>query len=224
MIYEWYVVLLISFGLGLMHALDADHILAVSVLSADKSSLRKSLRYAFQWSAGHGLILLLVIIVVYSSGLAMPAFISDFAEQLVGAVLIALGLLLIYRLQKYRLHIHFHVHDGLLPHAHWHQNEVNEHGAHQHEHKAYLIGSLHGMAGSAPLLAMIPLFKTDQLLLSVLYLCIFSLGVFIAMVCFGGVFGSLMQKMAKHSMRYATLIKVLLGIMSIGMGVHLVSG
>ena len=70
---------------------------------------------------------------------------------------------------------------------------------------------------------MIPIAKTDQLLFSFFYLSVFSLGVFLAMVCFGGVFGSSLKKLMLMSEKYATGAKALIAIMSISVGVHFVS-
>lgn len=215
-----------AFGMGLLHALDADHILAVSVLSSNKASFKKSMRYALRWSLGHGLILVSIMMLIYYLGFDLPAEVTAVAEQVVGLVLIVLGLVLLYQIRKQNLHLHFHKHEGKQEHAHWHKHEDKDTKKqnHRHEHKAFFIGGLHGLAGSAPLLAVIPVAKADQLLLSFLYISVFSLGVFLAMVCFGGAFGSSLKKLMSMSEKYAMVAKALIAIMSIGVGLHFVSG
>lgn len=214
----------IAFGLGLVHALDADHILAVSALSANSTGAGRSVRYAFRWASGHGLMLLAIVVPWKLFGLQIPVAYSGLAEQLVGLVLILLGGLVIYRLRRQKLHLHFHSHAGMLPHAHWHpRSNGNETAQHSHEHKAYLIGGLHGLAGSAPLLALIPISQTAPVALAVSYLLIFSAGVFIAMICFGGVFGNTLTRLAALNQKYLVAIKAIIAMLAIATGVHLVS-
>jgi len=218
------VLLTFAFGLGLLHALDADHILAVSALSSDKSGFHNSTRYALRWSVGHGAILLAITVLIHWSVISMPAEVSALAEQLVGVVLIVLGLLVLYQIRSKRLHFHFHKHKNKT-HAHWHPHDDQdiEKKNHQHEHKAFLIGGLHGLAGSAPLLAIIPLSEAKPISYSLLYLLVFSLGVFLAMISFGGLFGSLLKRLAEVSEKYVTTVKTLVAVLAISAGVHLVS-
>jgi len=222
MVGELYAVLILAFGLGLVHALDADHIIAVSVLSSDQSGRHQSIHFAFQWATGHGVVLLLVSMLFFLLGEAMPVQFSEIAEQLVGLVLIALGLMMFYKIRQARIRLHFHSHEGLLPHAHWHQQSGPENT--QHGHKAILIGGLHGMAGSAPLLAGFPIMVTAGISDVLIYIAIFSSGVFLAMVCFGGVFGSVIKKISEKNNHSLKILQTLLAIVSIGIGVRLVSG
>lgn len=216
--------LVFAFGLGLIHALDADHILAVSALSSKRKSAHNGLRYALRWSLGHGAMLLGIILLIHWSGIVMSAQISLVAEQLVGIVLIVLGVLVIYQIRKKHLHIHFHEHES-GGHAHWHPHDQQDKKKqnHQHEHKAFLIGGLHGLAGSAPLLAMIPLSETKPLSFSLLYLSVFSAGVFLAMISFGGLFGSALKRLSEISEKYAAIVKTMVAVLAIAAGVHLVS-
>ena len=72
-------------GGGLLHALDADHILAVSTVAAGgDASRRRVLRTALNWALGHGLSLGVVTLSVLGLGLAMPEGLSAMAELLVG--------------------------------------------------------------------------------------------------------------------------------------------
>ena len=48
----------LAFGLGLLHALDADHIAAVSGLTGHRPSLKNSLRFCLRWAIGHGSVLI----------------------------------------------------------------------------------------------------------------------------------------------------------------------
>ena len=154
-------ILSLAFGLGLLHALDADHIMAVSGLAARRPSLRNSLRFCARWAIGHGLTLLLIGGAVLLLGMAIPEQFSALAEAFIGVVLIVIGIWILWDLLRSRAHLHFHDHDDLPRHAHWHAHHSHSipHNTdtHQHQHSAVLVGILHGAAGSAPLLALIPL-------------------------------------------------------------------
>jgi len=227
MLIEIMPLLLMALGLGMIHALDADHIVAVSVLSSDRNSMRNSLRYAWLWAAGHGLVLLMMSLLFYQAGQWWPALISATAERIVGLTLIVLGLLIVYRLRRSHLRIHFHSHDGLRPHAHWQQSAKNSVDNNQkknsHHHKAALLGGLHGMAGSAPLLISLPLVQQSQITELFSYVLIFSAGVFAAMVAFGGVLGASLQKLSRIGGNYFNYVQFTLGILSVLIGVRLVS-
>jgi len=219
MVGDLYAILILAFSLGLIHALDADHIAAVSVLSSETSNSHQSIRFAFQWATGHGLILLLMTLVFVMLGESIPQRLSAIAEQLVGGVLIILGLLIIFKIQRYRLGLHFHSHEGYMPHAHWYRKGENQH---KHKHKAVLVGGLHGMAGSAPLLGALPMIQGGSTLQIFLYSLIFSAGVFIAMVSFGGVFAFGVKKMMKKGDSYLKILQLIVAVFSIGLGVRLV--
>ena len=139
--------------------------------------------------------LLLIGSAVLLLGMAIPEHLSAVAEALVGAVLIVIGLWVLWDLRRSRTHLHFHDHDDLPPHAHWHGHDqyTTHHDAdqHQHQHSAVFVGVLHGTAGSAPLLALIPLTSLGHSpWLGMTYLALFSLGVLLAMFLFGGLLGS----------------------------------
>ena len=193
-------ILSLAFGLGILHALDADHIMAVSGLTARRPSLRNSLQFCTRWAVGHGLTLLAIGCGVLLLGMAIPKELSDIAEALVGVMLMAIGLWILWDLVHSRAHLHFHDHDDLPRHAHWHshslppspQDQSLRHSTeeHPHPHGAVLVGVLHGAAGSAPLLALIPLANIGQSpWLGMAYLALFGLGVLLAMMLFGGLLG-----------------------------------
>ena len=184
------MVISLAFGLGMLHALDADHIMAVSSLASGGHKARRAWHYAQRWALGHGLSLSLIGTCVYLLGSAIPTELSIMAERLVGVILILMGLYAILGLWRQRLHIHFHHHDGLPAHAHLHAHPVGSVSTvHGHVHRATLLGLLHGTAGSAPLLVLIPIASLGSPWLALLYLLVFSLGVLLAMSLFGGLLG-----------------------------------
>ena len=83
--------------LGCLHALEADHIVTVTNLVLNKDSLKKSLRLALQWGLGHSLTLTILAFLVFSLDTAFMALMSTSAEQMVGATMIFLGVIVFFR-------------------------------------------------------------------------------------------------------------------------------
>ena len=226
-------ILSLAFGLGILHALDADHVMAVSGLSSTRPGWRRSINFCTHWAMGHGMSLLLIGSAVILFGLAIPVDLSAFAENLVGIVLIAIGCYVIWDLLRRHAHLHFHKHDGIPKHAHWHihdkpsqqsRRRKHHHEPHHHGHGAVMVGMLHGTAGSAPLLALIPLSQMASPWLGILYLIVFGLGVFVAMLLFGGVLGSLYNWLSRWGDRMVRMLRIVIGFSSIGFGGFLLFG
>ena len=214
----------LAFGLGLLHALDADHIAAVSGLASHRPSLKNSVQFCLRWAIGHGAVLLLVGGAVFLLGMAIPERLSAAAETLVGAVLVIIGATIFYSLLRKRAHIHFHSHSDLPEHAHWHvhpQHTKHDATAHRHAHAATMVGALHGMAGSAPLLLLLPLGQMDSPLHGIIYLIIFCVGVVVAMLLFGGVLGLIFTRFVKAGAQSVNCLRAVVGVGSIGYGGYL---
>lgn len=215
-------ILALAFAAGLLHALDADHVMAVTAIASKKFSMQKIISLCLKWSLGHGVILFGVGSLILIFGLNIPYELSQYAEKAVAIFLILIGAWILRDLYKKRLHIHFHHHDGLASHAHWHAKNskaINAHtkSAHRHEHKSTMVGMLHGMAGLAPLLAIVPM-TTQPLWLAIIYLLIFCAGIFLSMLVFGGVLGKFVSRLQKHSQPSISLIRGFIGVASISLG------
>jgi high-affinity nickel permease len=155
-------VLVVAFVLGLRHASDPDHLVAVSTLVAgtrDRAS-RAAAALGAAWGAGHATTLLLLGVPVIAVHAYVPRIVETLAETLVGAIIIALALRLLVRWRRGAFHAHEHDHGSGGPrHRHLHP-----HGAaadHTHRHvirspvQAYTIGLVHGAAGSGAVAVLI---------------------------------------------------------------------
>ena len=209
----------LAFGLGLVHALDADHVIAVTALSGQPDSLSpRPWRFCINWAFGHGGTLLLLGALVLVAGLAIPEQLSALAESLVGGVLILMGLMVLVQLRRKRLQLRFHRHPGLLRHAHW-QQPPSTHAP--HTHRATLVGALHGTAGSAPLLALIPVAQSASPWWGMAYLLLFSIGVLMAMLLCGGALGLVFQRLNRYGQRVLDGMHCTIGVAAMAAGGYL---
>jgi ABC-type nickel/cobalt efflux system permease component RcnA len=218
----------LALGLGMLHALDADHIMAVSALTSTRISFRNSLHFCLRWAAGHGLSLLIIGACVYLLGMAIPHNLSHYAESAVGIMLIVIGAWILWELKRKNAHLHFHRHDNLPDHAHWHKhqhhNRRHDQDPHSHQHGALIVGILHGTAGSAPLLVLIPLSQLGSPSYAIVYLVLFSAGVLLAMLLFGGFIGGVYHWLSKLGTRFVKTLRILIATSSIIFGTYLFTG
>jgi high-affinity nickel permease len=178
-------ILALGLLIGMQHALEADHLAAVSAISARKTSARKIISHGAFWGIGHTLTLMGVAGGVLYLGLEISAKTSAWMETVVGIMLVLLGGNLLVQLIKERIHYHFHRHNAekLHLHAHSHAGEKGAHEKfiHNHEHsnvlpwRTLLIGMIHGMAGSAALLVLTTQIISSPLL-GLSYVGLFGLG------------------------------------------------
>ena len=148
------VVLLLAFALGLRHASDPDHLVAVSTLVADTRgrAARAAGRLGLAWGLGHATTLLAFGLPVLLLRSFLPHAVEQSAEALIGVIIVVLAVRLLVRWRRGAYHVHVHAHDGRA-HAHVHSHARDR--GHVHEHairtpaKAFGIGLVHGTAGSA---------------------------------------------------------------------------
>ena len=169
--------------LGLKHAFDSDHLIAVSTIVTREHSPWRSLRIGLFWGIGHTFTLLVVGLLVLGLKRQIPPPIGLSLECLVGLVLIGLGLSTLYDCWRKRIHAHRHVHAG-APHTHFHAHADSP--AHQHPHpvrsglKPVLLGMVHGLAGSAALMLLV-LTAIPSPALGLVYVAIFGCGSILGM-------------------------------------------
>lgn len=217
-------IFLLAFSTGLLHALDADHVMAVTGIASRKFEFKEVIRLCTRWSIGHGLTLLILGAGVYALGLGIPPALSQYAETLVAIILIIIGLAIFYDLRKKNVHLHFHRHDGLQQHAHWHTHEKgadkNQHkeSNHSHNHSAIFIGIIHGVAGIAPLLAVIPL-ASQPAWVAISYLAVFCIGVLLSMILFGGLLAKGVGVIQKYGSSSINVIRSIVAVASISLGI-----
>jgi sulfite exporter TauE/SafE len=214
-------VLTLAFGLGMLHALDADHIMAVSGLASTGKGRQRALAFCARWAIGHGLTLLLIGAAVLLLGMAIPARLSAAAESIVGVVLVLIGAWVLRDLWRRRMQLHFHTHEGAITHAHWHLSQPQ--ALQRHGHGVVLVGVMHGTAGSAPLLALLPMAQHGAWF-GLAYLLMFGVGVLASMLVFGGLLGVVFDRLAQHGERVFRWTRGLVALSSMLFGAMLLHG
>jgi hypothetical protein len=156
----------LGFLLGMQHALEADHIAAVSSIAARRSRVGDIVRHGLTWGLGHTLTLFAFAGAALLLGSAIPEHVARPLETAVGIMLVGLGAHVLWRLWRDRVHFHRHGHDDgtVHIHAHSHAGEARPHARASHAHghaqnlgfrwRTLLVGLMHGMAGSAALLVL----------------------------------------------------------------------
>ncbi len=181
--------LLLGFLIGMRHAMDADHLAAVAAISTQQNTLRSSIKHGLVWGLGHTTTLFLFGSMVIWMDSVIPEQLATYLEIAVGIMLMILGLDVLRRLVKDRIHFHLHQHNKSTTHfhAHSHQGEgSHQQSSHQHSHhktfpyRTLLIGFMHGMAGSAALI-LITMETVDSLWAGMLYMLLFGLGSMLGM-------------------------------------------
>lgn len=181
--------LFIGFLIGMRHALEADHVAALATLATDASSLKSAVRQGAAWGAGHTFTLLVFGSLVILTDSVIPENVASGLEFAVGIMLVILGIDVIRRMLRDKVHFHSHQHDNNKQHfhAHRHNNEgIHNPEKHQHNHhdnfprKALFIGLMHGMAGSAALI-LLTLQSVTSPLTGILYILLFGTGSIIGM-------------------------------------------
>ena len=215
---EWTGFIAIALGSGLLHALDADHLIAVSGMSGMRQgNMRHGLSFSLRWALGHGLSVMLIGSLVLLLGMAVPQQLSHWAEILVGFMLIGIGLMLMLDLFRNRNSLYLHVHDYLPAHVHL-QSTQPLNPLHRHRHGTVMVGVLHGAAGSAPLLALLPVTQLNAPDQGIWFLLLFSVGVCASMVVFGGILGNLFRVLQARQRPLVQYLRALLGSLAILVG------
>ena len=167
--------------LGLRHALDPDHIAAVSTIVSESRSVRRSSLVGTCWGLGHTMSLLIAGVLVIALKVQISDRVALWMEFAVALMLILLGLKAMLKpLRGWRIHVHQHAHGG-SSHSHVHLHRPSEEHAHQHRHlirsgaRPFLVGMVHGMAGSAALTLLV-LATIPSAVAGLIYVAVFGLG------------------------------------------------
>lgn len=204
-----------ALALGSLHALETDHMAAVSAFAVRRPGTRAAVRFGVRWSLGHGGVIILIGAAILFLGVQLPEGVSPWLERAVGLAMVGLGIWTIRGARE--LHAHRHVHENGVAHAHLHSHALV--ADHDHRHKAAAMGLLHGLAGSGSAVALIPLVGFDSPASGVLYLVVFALGTVGAMALYGLLAGVVVGRTAERSERLARTLARSTGALTVVVGI-----
>lgn len=221
-----------GFLLGMRHATDADHVIAVTtILNRSKRFLDTTLIGAL-WGLGHTITVLIVGVLIIVFNVVIPPPVGLAMEFAVALMLIALGILnltgslssLTERLTPPApIHAHDHAHDG-ASHGHLHGHGaqpglVATLGRYQLI-RPVVVGLVHGLAGSAAV-ALLVLATIQDTGTAIVYLLIFCLGVAAGMAVLTTVIGLPFMVSGKRSARINRWLTIGSGLLSLVFGLLL---
>ena len=201
--------------LGFKHALDADHIVAVSTIVSRTKSLKKSSIFGALWGAGHTTTLFLSGLLILILKISIPTKIALFFEGFIGVVLVFMGLDVLKNLRQQDSHEHIHSHNS-INHIHKH----DQFGLHHHHKRSFIIGMIHGLAGSATLMLLV-LATVKSTIQGLLFILIFGIGSTVGMFLTSAVIGLPFVLTTKFK-KINKIVKLLAGIISILLGITIV--
>jgi len=218
-------ILLLGLLIGMKHAMEADHVAAVASLSTRSGSLLETVRQGAVWGLGHTITLFFFGGAVLLLDTLIPENFAQLLELAVGGMLVLLGVDVMRRVIRDRIHFHRHRHGEQEHfHAHSHRN-CGDHqlDPHQHAHgkgfpvRALLVGMMHGMAGSAALILLV-LQTVDSPWQGLLYIALFGLGSILGMALLAAAISLPLRYSARNLTWAHNGITALVGLVTIGFG------
>jgi High-affinity nickel-transport protein len=243
-------ILAIGFILGMRHATDPDHVIAVSTIVSRERSLSKAALIGAFWGLGHTITIVIVGAAIILFNLVIPPRVGLTMELAVSLMLILLGILNLTGAARWFSekfspahplvvgeHAHIHEHDRHV-HYHWHSHRPSEEhhadslaapGAIEkpltrlglfHTLRPLLVGIVHGLAGSAAV-ALLVLTTIHEPRWGVFYLLIFGLGTIAGMML---ITLALALPFSYAGTRFSGLHRALItgsGLLSFGFGLFL---
>ena len=221
--------LLAAFSLGLLlgiqHALDPDHLIAVSTIVSEHKNFKWASLIGAFWGLGHTTTLFIVGLLVIGLRVSIPPRLGEGLEFLVALMLVILGINVLRKaFGAERVHLHTHSHSPEThTHFHVHDNPHQDH-AHSHPFKAmrrpFIVGMVHGLAGSAALMLLV-LSTIESPLGGLAYIVIFGLGSVGGMLLLSGIISLPFILTAQRFSVMNRWIRVVAGVASVTFGIYL---
>lgn len=228
--------LALGFLLGLKHATEADHLVAVTTIVSEQRSVSRSALVGAMWGVGHTAALLAAGVVVILLEVTIPARVAAALEFGVALMIVFLGSRVLFLALRHRrrVHVHAHTHDGHThTHLHFHEG-ADEHApaaAHAPSHERHrglggwrpvFIGVVHGLAGSAALtlLVLTEVLRNGSRALGLAYLLIFGLGSVGGMVLMSALISLPFVFTASRFTRIDAPMRLLTGLLSVAFGLY----
>jgi high-affinity nickel permease len=187
----------IGLALGIRHAADSDHVMAVTAIAARYKRIGPAARVGALWGAGHTLTVCAVGGLIILLNIAVPARVGLAFEFAVGIALTAVGV--------------FNVagRGGFVAGAEGRQQGL----------RAFAVGLVHGLAGSAAVALMVLATVRDPRA-ACAYLLVFALGTMVGMMLVTLAFSSPVALLARRFQWSGAGLRMATGLLSVAFGVY----
>jgi len=219
----------LGLAVGLEHAFEPDHVAAVSTQISKSRFSKKSATQMFKesmtkssilgviWGAGHTTTLVFMGLLVYALAITIQDQIFSGFEFGVGLMLVFLGITTIINRKIKFKHKHPHTHgDGTI---HFDEHDHKD-PSHKHGHKSYVIGLIHGLAGSGSLVVLTAA-TLDNVSLVLGFILIFGIDSMIGMAIVGSLMG-IPIALANKIKSLQKLFRYIAGMFSLLIGVNII--
>lgn len=197
---EAIVPLLLAAVIGFTHALEADHLVAVSSIVTKRNNVLLAMKDGIYWGLGHTSTIFAVGVVFMLGRFVLNEGDFRYFEAGVGAMLIVLGISRLYRWATGK------------------EKHVNP-ADHSHQHGlAYGVGAVHGLAGSGALLVSV-LTQIENNFTAIAYLLIFGIGSIVGMMLVAGAFSVPFSVRLTEAKWVRTGLTLLSSVLCIGLGI-----
>ncbi len=239
----------VGFFLGMRHATDPDHVIAVTTIVSRQRNLLKAAMTGIFWGIGHTLTIFIVGTAIILFDVVIPARIGLSMELCVGLMLIILGLLNItsflraagslspHQEEHKVMHGHAHSHgDYVHSHVHGHDPDAHPHSDNQtplnwldrlfgniglyQQLRPLVVGIVHGLAGSAAV-ALLILTTIRNPRWAIAYLLVFGAGTVGGMMLITMSIASAFNFFGKRHERFSQRLGLVSGLVSLAFGVVL---
>ena len=211
--------------LGLLHAFEIDHMLAVTTFVSRRPTLADAVQFGLRWGVGHSIAVLAAGSLLIGTGVRWPERYDAVGEAVVGLMLIGLGIWALASARKLHLHApeehgghsHLHIHGNGERHGHQHGGGFPAHRPHSHG-GVTLVGLLHGLAGTTAVVALLPVTMMHRAAMGISYLVMFGVGVTLGMMAFAIVAASAVRRATRQSLSMGRRIVWAVGVCAILVG------
>ena len=241
-------IIALGFFLGMRHATDADHVIAVTTIVSRQRSIRNAALIGALWGVGHTITIFVVGSAIIVFGVVIPPRVGLTMELSVGLMLILLGILNLSGMMRWitetltplRTGPHSHPYgQGDYVHSHPHSHSLEKHG---HAEDAtpvnwmdrtfgrlglyqvvrpLAVGIVHGLAGSAAV-ALLVLTTIRVPAWAVLYLLVFGVGTVAGMMLITAAIAVPFRFSEKRFARLNRGLGLVSGLISLAFGLFIV--
>jgi high-affinity nickel permease len=221
-----FTIIAVGFLLGMRHATDADHVIAVSTIVSREHKVRRSAVIGAAWGLGHTLTIVAVGGAIILFRIALPPRVGLAMELAVGIMLIVLGVKnvagsALFPFSRKSIdapadHAHGHLH----PHEGFSADRLFQRFAAYQLARPLIVGIVHGLAGSAAI-ALLVLSTISDSRWAIAYLAVFGIGTVLGMMLITVTLGSTFAHAQKRFVHIGNHFGWAAGLVSVAFGLFL---